>query len=165
MSFREYREIQRRVDETERRTDEKNLRAAALLRAEAERLRTAIDAWRALDQVELPSDVRRIFDEQDVEVFRGSNKQEVLEGAEQCWQKLMDRASRLDWDARVRQAIRDEPRDLGHYFAGAVMWVFLVPCLVVAAVSFLVFFVYLPIAIVVDIVCRILGVEWTPPLL
>ena len=146
-------DIGRRAREIERRDDEKRLRAAALLRAEAERLKTATDMWRALDLVaeELPPDVRRTLDEQNAEIFRGSSKQEALNRAETRWRELMDQASRLDFDVRVREAIHNEPKRLGYYLVMAV------------AVAFLALAFYWPISLAVHAACLALGIEWTPP--
>ena len=142
-----------RRSEIEWRDDEKKLRAAALLRAEAARLKTAADVFCALDlgAEELPPDVRRTLDEQDAEIFRGGNKQAPLDRAETRWQELMDQASSLDWDARCRKAVRDEPVGLGDHIAA---W---------ALVAFLAAAFYWPIAILVAAACTALGIDWAPP--
>ena len=142
-----------RRSEIERHDDEKKLRAAALLRAEAARLKTAADVFCALNfaEEELPPDVRRTLDEQDAEIFRAGNKQSALDRAETRWQELMDQASRLDWDARCRKAVRDEPVGLSDHIAA---W---------AIVALLAAAFYWPIAIVVDAACTALGIDWAPP--
>ena len=144
--------VRRREHEIERRDDEKKQRAAALLRAEAEQLKTAADVWRALDlsAEELPPDVRRTLDEQDAEIFRGS-KQGAFDRAETRWLELMDQASSLDWNARCRKAVHDQPKDLGYYLVAAV------------AIAFLAITFYWPISLAVYAACLALGIEWAPP--
>lgn len=143
----------RREREIERRSDERKLHAAALVRAEAERLKAAADMWRALDLAagELPPEVRRTLDEQDAEIFRSSSKQEALDRAETRWRELMYQASRLDSDVRVRETIHNEPKGLGDYLVVAV------------GVAFLAITFYWPISLAVYAVCLALGIEWAPP--